>query len=112
MIILQISINIFSSFPCPIGESCVLIREEGCPDFLCPTKPECKAKKTYASPCTTGAPLTDDEGNAIICKTDSECPSNHGCSIVADSGQSVCCPVSNYNNKKPPTSKYISKNIT
>ncbi|XP_046628250.1 cysteine-rich motor neuron 1 protein-like [Neodiprion virginianus] len=94
--------NACEGYPCPSGQSCVLVREAGCPDFLCPTKPECKPKKSYASPCTTGAPVTDDEGNAVTCAADSECPSNHRCSSVPEADQSVCCPVS-HSRLRPPT---------
>ncbi|XP_012261665.2 balbiani ring protein 3 [Athalia rosae] len=91
-------------FPCPLGQGCVLIREEGCPDFLCPTKPECRPKKkTYANPCTSGVPLTDEKGNAVTCSAASECPNNHKCSIVPDAGQSVCCPINSPNRLKLPT---------
>lgn len=83
----------------------MLIKEEGCPDFLCPTKPECRRKKTYSSPCSAGVPLTDDQGNAITCSAGSECPTNHKCSVVPDAGQSVCCPVPEPRTVKPPTSK-------
>ncbi|XP_074103545.1 uncharacterized protein LOC141530382 [Cotesia typhae] len=86
--------NPCEGFPCPADQECVLNRENGCPDFLCPTTPECRAKKSYKSPCVTGAPLSDEGGNAVTCTgTNSTCPSSHICTAVPEAGQSVCCPM-------------------
>ncbi|KAK0164613.1 hypothetical protein PV328_003224 [Microctonus aethiopoides] len=91
-------------YPCPDDQECTLHRENGCPDFLCPTTPECRPKKIYKSPCTTGAPLSDESGNAITCSaTNTTCADDHVCTIVPDAGQSVCCPPVVTSTIKPPT---------
>ncbi|KAF7991780.1 hypothetical protein HCN44_010581 [Aphidius gifuensis] len=94
-------------YPCPEDQECTLYRENGCPDFLCPTRPECRPKKTYKSPCTTGAPLIDDSGNAIICSVNNTCPVAHDCTLVPDAGQSVCCPVTSFIQKAPTMCEYL-----
>lgn len=71
----------------------MLKQETNCPDFLCPTKPECKAKRTYKSPCIFGTPLSDEEGNAITCSNNQTCPYNYACTVVPEAGQSVCCAI-------------------
>lgn len=98
----------FFSFPCPIGEQCVLHREDGCPDFLCPTRPECKPKKAYQSPCVYGTPLIDDERNAVTCSKNDTCPQGYKCIVVPEAGQSVCCMTS-ANSTKTQTSKMFFK---
>lgn len=82
----------------------MLNREDGCPDFLCPTRPECKAKKTYKSPCVYGTPLIDEERNAVTCSANDTCPLGYKCTAVPEAGQSVCCMTS-ANSTKPQTSK-------
>lgn len=110
-------------YPCPAGEECIVERENGCPDFLCPTRPQCAPKKTYQSPCASGAPLTDETGNAVTCTSrndtaaeasdesadhDDQCPPEHDCTLVPDAARSVCCPVlPSARVAKQPTSKFF-----
>jgi len=95
----------FYRFPCPEGQECTLKREDSCPDFLCPTKPECKPRKTYKSPCLFGTPLIDQNGNAMTCSANETCPDNYKCTVVPEAGQSVCC-VETLSSAKAPTSKF------
>lgn len=86
----------------------MLKREDGCPDFLCPTKPECKLKKTYKSPCLYGTPLIDQDGNAVTCSVNETCLDGYKCTIVPEANQSVCC-VEISSSTNALTSKYCHK---
>ncbi|XP_012285307.1 uncharacterized protein LOC105702372 [Orussus abietinus] len=94
-------------YPCSIGEECVLVREEGCPDFLCPTRPDCRPKRTYESPCVTGAPLSDEDGSAVTCSANKTCPQGHRCTAVPEANQSVCCAITVYPVKPPTMCQYL-----
>ena len=107
-------------YPCSDGEECTLNREESCPDSFCSSKPECKRKKKkYASPCVTGAPLSDEAGNAVTCNSsvndtvlgfendDNKCPPGYACTLVPEANQSVCCAVPTHNDSKLLTSKFF-----
>lgn len=100
----------FYRFPCPEGQECILKQENSCPDFLCPTKPECKPRKTYKSPCTVGAPLIDQNGNAVTCSTNETCPDNYKCTMVQEADQSVCCMETSNSAKAPTSNNYIINN--
>ncbi|CAK9822433.1 NID1 [Anthophora retusa] len=99
--------NPCEGFPCSIGEECVLHKEDGCPDFLCPTRPECKPKKAYTSPCVYGTPLIDDERNAVTCSENDTCPLGYKCTVVPEAGQSVCCMTSANSTKTQTMCEYL-----
>ncbi|EZA56702.1 Thyroglobulin [Ooceraea biroi] len=99
--------NPCEGFPCAEGQECVLKREDGCSDFLCPTKPECKPRKTYKSPCLFGTPLMDQDGNAATCFTNKTCPEGYKCTMVPKAGQSVCCMEKPGLTKAPTMCEYL-----
>ncbi|XP_043466297.1 uncharacterized protein LOC122501095 isoform X2 [Leptopilina heterotoma] len=85
--------NPCQGYPCPVGEECALLKEAGCVDFLCLSKPVCIQKKMKENICITGNPLSDQEDSILICSANKTCPLNYSCTIVPELRKSVCCPI-------------------
>ncbi|XP_034936428.1 neurogenic locus notch homolog protein 1 [Chelonus insularis] len=97
--------NPCEGYPCPADQECTLYRESACPDFLCPTIPECRPK-TF-NPCLHGAPLKYDDGNIVTCIKDYLCPSNHVCTADPVAQKWVCCPEFAHILKQPTMCEYL-----
>ncbi|KOB73074.1 Uncharacterized protein OBRU01_10598 [Operophtera brumata] len=70
-----------AGYPCKEGEECIRVRDS-----------DCRPRVSYENPCEAGTPATDDNGSVVACGADSDCPSEHVCTLTRRSSAALCCP--------------------